>query len=213
MNRALPIHLNPVGNVADRQSAIGNPKLEFLPANREGIAAETRGMIERWKGAGRPLDTSVKHPFSVWAQTVGGILKINEFEDFLANYGHRKTADDPLREALGILAAAFHSNLSDPSDEHELWKRPAFWADQIATLGLTKRLIPQGDQDSLEGRRRGTGVVLSAHRDETFSSDTDEERLAFRLERKRSRFGEPQVHVRYRFIVTERNPLPDSEVN
>lgn len=209
MNRALPIHLAPVGNVADRQSEIGNPKLEFLPAHREDIAAEARGMIERWKAAGQPLDETVKHPFSVWAKTVGGVLKVNGFEDFLANYGHRRTADDPLREALGILGATFHRNVPDDSKEDRLWHRPDFWADEIATLGLTKRLIPQGDQDSLEGRRRGTGVVLSAHRDETFSGDTDDERLTLRLERKRSRFGERQVHVRYRFVVTDRRPLTD----
>src|SRR5208337_4502187 len=63
MNRGLPIHLNPVGNVADRVSPIGNPRLEYLPANKERIAAELRGMVERWKAAGQPLDEDVRHPF------------------------------------------------------------------------------------------------------------------------------------------------------
>lgn len=40
MNRSLPIHLAPSGNVADRKSPIGNPKLEFLPRNRDRIEAE-----------------------------------------------------------------------------------------------------------------------------------------------------------------------------
>ena len=79
LNRGLPSHLNPVGNVSDRTSPIGNPKLEFLPQYKEEIAAEIRGMIERWKEAGRPFDTSVRHPFSEWAATVGGILKVNGF--------------------------------------------------------------------------------------------------------------------------------------
>ena len=52
MNRSLSTHLIPVGDVADRQSPIGNPKHEFLPAHREQIAAEFRGMIERWKRRG-----------------------------------------------------------------------------------------------------------------------------------------------------------------
>jgi hypothetical protein len=73
-NRSLPIHLSPVGNVADRQSPIGNPRLEFLPANKHRIAAELRGMVCRWKKAGMPLDENVRHPFSQWAKIVRGDL-------------------------------------------------------------------------------------------------------------------------------------------
>ncbi len=147
MNRALPIHLNPVGNVADRQSPIGNPKLEFLPNNQEAIASEIYGMIEKWREAGQPLDHEVKHPFSTWAKTVGGILKVNGFTDFLANYGVRKTADDPLRKGLAILGA----------ERPKQWLRSAEWAKLIVVLGLTKAVIPPGDQDSDAGRVRGTG--------------------------------------------------------
>lgn len=108
LNRALPIHLNPIGNIADRNPAIGNPKLEYLPANREQIAAELRGMVERWKDEGQPLDEDVRHPFGPWAKTVGGILKVSGFTDFLSNYGSRKTADDPVRRGLGILRVSAH---------------------------------------------------------------------------------------------------------
>ena len=97
LNRSLPIHLNPVGHVAERVSPIGNPKLEFLPKNQEIIAAELRGMIERWKAEGMPLDHSVRHPFSEWAATIGGILKANGIKFFLGNYGKRRVADDPIR--------------------------------------------------------------------------------------------------------------------
>ena len=62
-------------------------------------------MIERWKAAGQPLDVDVRHPFSVWAKRIGGILRVNGFRDFLGNYGVRKTVDDPLRKGLGILGA------------------------------------------------------------------------------------------------------------
>jgi hypothetical protein len=201
MNRALPIHLDPVGNVADRQSPIGNPKLEFLPNHREHIAAEARGMIERWKAAGSPFDSGVRHPFSVWARTIGGILKVNGFTEFLANYGRRKTADDPVREALGILGAEL-------SDE---WHRPAHWADVIAKLGLTKRAIPQGDQDSDAGRRRGAGVVLSAHRDELFHVETEDEQLTLKLERRRKRCDDGKPHPQYRFTVIDRESLNEEK--
>ena len=193
MNRALPIHLNPVGNVAERQSPIGNPKEEFLPANKEKIASELYGMIEKWREAGQPLDDDVKHPFSIWAKTVGGILKVNGYTDFLANYGVRKTVDDPLRKALAILGA----------DRPNQWLRSADWAKHVAVLGLTKAIIPPGDQDSDAGRMRGIGTVLSAHESETFVFEDDERRLVLKLEKKRGRFGEGQPHPHFQFAVVE----------
>ncbi|MFK8112247.1 MAG: hypothetical protein AB8B91_08585 [Rubripirellula sp.] len=149
---------------------------------------------------GQPLDKNVNHPFSVWAQTIGGILDVSGFSNFLGNYGERRTADDPLREALGILGCAHH-------DE---WMRPQDWADVIAKLGLTKRLIPTGDQDTPAGRRRGTGVVLSAHRDETFLFETESTLLELKLLKCRKRFnGEPSVC--YRFNVLKRTPIEHDE--
>jgi hypothetical protein len=157
LNRGLPIHLNPVGNVADRVSPIGNPRLEYLPANRERIAVELRGMIERWKAAGQPLDEDVRHPFSVWAKRVGGILRVSDFKGFLGNYGVRKTVDDPLRQGLGILGA----------QAPDKWLQAAAWAKYVSDLGLVKAVIPPADQDSDAGRARGIGVVLRAHSGET----------------------------------------------
>ena len=200
LNRSLPIHLNPVGDVSERVSPIGNPKLEYLPAHRDEIAAELREMIERWKSAGRPLDKAVRHPFSLWAETVGGILAVNGFRGFLANYGVRKANDDPLRHGLGLLGAAKHG---------EAWYRPEVWALLAVELGLVKQVIPPSDQESGESRKRGVGVVLSNHRDETFTVETDSEVLTLSLERKRGRFGEKQPHFRYRFIVLDRQDLAD----
>jgi hypothetical protein len=195
MNRALPIHLSPVGNVADRQSAIGNPKHEFLPAHREQIAAQLRGMVERWKQAGMPLDEEVKHPFRPWAKTIGGILRVNGFTNFLANYGERKTADDPVRQGLALLGVR----------EPNRWQPPSEWARLTVELGLVKTVIPVADRDSEEGRKRGIGVVLSNHRDETFVVKTDAENLTLRLEKHRARWNGGEPHVRYRF-ATLREP-------
>lgn len=204
MNRSLPIHLDPVGHVAERRSPIGNPKLEFLPENREKIAAELRGMIERWKEAGQPLDNDVRHPFSEWAAVVGGILKMNDVDGFLANYGKRRVADDPVRAAIGLLGT------TRPDGE---WLKPEEWTRETAKLGLVKQLIPAGDQESLESRKRGLGVVLSAHRDETFRVETDSEHLLLRLEKGRQRFDKESPHVRYRFVVVKRRPIAiDGEV-
>jgi hypothetical protein len=199
LNRALPIHLTSSGDVANRVTPIGNPKREFLPANRDRIVAELRGMVERWKDAGRPLDEDVRHPFGSWAKTVGGILKVNGFAAFLANYGHRKTADDPVRRGLGLIGAARPNQ----------WLRSGDWAAVVLSLGLVRDVVPASDRDSNAGHGRGLGVVLSAHHDETFAVETEDEKLVLRLEKARRRFeagGEAQT--RYRFEVLERAALP-----
>ena len=121
MNRSLPIRLNSVGDVARRQSPIGNPRYEYLPANKARIAAELRGMVERWKAAGKPLNEDVRHPFSQWAKTIGGILKVNGYTDFLANYSMRKTSNDPIREAIGLLGA--HEFPPKDSSHEGKWRR------------------------------------------------------------------------------------------
>lgn len=200
-NRSLPIHLNPTGNVADRNPKTGNPKLDFLPANKHRIAAELRGMVMRWKQAGKPLNETVRHPFTPWAKAVGGILHVNGFTDFLANYHHRKTADDPLRQGLAILGAA----------RPDVWLRPEEWATVVAELGLVKAVIPSGDQENGTGRVRGIGVVLSAHRDETFEAETETHKLHLKLEKQRRRWDGGQPQLRYRFSVVSREEHPGDD--
>lgn len=202
LNRCLPVHLSPLGHVGDRASPIGNPKLEYLPAHQAEIAAELRGMVQRWSRAGQPVDQAARHPFSVWARTVGGILMTNGFTDFLANYGQRRETADPVRHGLVLLGAEQHG---------EAWHRPDHWARLAVRLGVVKQVIPPADQESAEGRKRGVGVVLAAHRDETFTVETEAEVLTVKLERRRGRFGEDQPHVRYRFSVIDRRVVSEEE--
>ena len=192
-NRALPIHLNPVGDIQDRKSPIGNPRQEFLPANEQTIAAELRGMVESWKAAGRPLDENVRHPFSPWAKTVGGILKVNGFTDFLANYGSRKSAADPIRHGLGILGAS----------QPDKWLDAGEWAQNVMALGLEKAVIPPADQGSDAGRKRGIGAVLSNHRGERLDVQTDDATVVMELERIRRRWGGGEPQVKYQFKTIE----------
>lgn len=200
LNRSLPVHLNPVGNVTDRKSPIGNPKLEFLPQFRDKIAGELHGMIARWKEAGAPTDVEVRHPFSEWAKVIGGILKVNGFKGFLGNYGRRRVNDDPIRQGIGLLGAAHHG---------DDWQRADYWVRAAVRLGVVKQVVPPGDQDSVEGRKRGIGVVLSAHQDESFHVESETDALILRLERRRARFKELQPHVRYRFVVINKEPLAE----
>ncbi len=199
MNRALSIHLAPKGEVQERRPSIGNPKLEFLPQNRERIEAELRGMIERWKESGLPLDVSVKHPMTPWARTIGGILKVNGFSDFLGNYQTRKVVDDPLAEALGILAA------TKPGEE----LRPHEWAKVAVEQGLAKTLFLNHERDTEKGRERAIGVVLSKQLEVTFEARTETKRLRVRLEGGFRRWVKGQnPHTKYVFKVLEEENLP-----
>lgn len=198
-NRSLPIHLAPRRGIQDRRSAIGNPKLEFLPKNRGRIEAELRGMIERWRLAGCPLDQSVRHSMSPWARTIGGILRVSGFGDFLANQIARKASDEPVRRAIGILGAARPGEALRPRD----------WARLAVEHGLARALIPANERDTEKGRERAVGVLLSPLRGEAFEAATETRRYRFRLEGGLRRWragGNP--HVRYRFEILEEEDKP-----
>ncbi|MSR55677.1 MAG: hypothetical protein EXS09_20710 [Gemmataceae bacterium] len=108
-NRGVTIRLELRGDAAQRRSPIGDPKNEFLPANREEIDSELHGMISRWIAKGQPLDETVRHPFKHWAENIGGILLENGFKDFLGNRVERQTTDDPIKHALALLGAEYLS--------------------------------------------------------------------------------------------------------
>ncbi len=194
MNRALPIHLCPVGNVESRRSPIGNPKYIYLPQHQKQIELELVGLVTRWRQAGQPRDTTVTHPFSEWAQTIGGILQVAGQKGFLTNYGLRKTLDDPVREGLGMLG----------SKRPDQWLSSGQWAELAADEGLTKRVIGAHDRDTEKARERGMGVTLTNHVQETFTVEVEGEELILQLERERRRFeAGRQPARRYRFHVVE----------
>lgn len=205
MNRALPIHLAPKGDVQERKSAIGNPKFEFLPQNRDRIDAELRGMIERWKAEGRPLDDSFKsHSMPDWARTIGGILKVNGFTDFLANKQACRIQDDPVRQAIAILGSSRPSKPLPPLE----------WAKIAVDEGLAKTLFTQADRDTAKGRERGIGIVLKRHLNETFAAEREDEksgryRITIRLQGGVRRWDSGQnPQTRYVFEVLSEEPVP-----
>lgn len=200
LNRALPIHLEVKGNVQERQSPIGNPKLEFLPQFGDQIQAELRGMIESWKEQGRPLDESARHSMSVWAKTIGGILRVNGFSDFLENMGQYRSLHDQVREALAIIATV-RPGEALPATE---------WAQVAVKEGLGKVLFNTAERDTEAGRARAMGVLLSRHQDETFEGTTDTTRFRFELEKKYGRWGRTP-HYRYIFHVLVEEHLPDDD--
>lgn len=201
-NRSLPIHLSPKGHVADRLSPIGNPRYEYLPKYQAEIDAELRGMINRWVSSGCPKADKVKHSFSNWASTIGGILSVNGIDGFLTNVSKRRTLDDPLRNAITQLGTEVYSYD---------WQRIDFFLKRVNELGLVKSLIPRNDQANSEAQKRGLGVQLSKYVDENFTAQTDSEELTLKLECKRARSGNKNAQRLYRFAVLDRVEIQDEE--
>ncbi|MCA9166489.1 MAG: hypothetical protein KDB23_02420 [Planctomycetales bacterium] len=192
LNRSLSVRLAPTGDLKNRKSTIDNPRYDYLPRYMAEIGDELRGMVERWKEEGMPLDVEAKHSFSGWAQVVGGILKCSGFDDFLGNQMSH-VVKDPVRDALGHLGAIVADS----------WLTATMWVSIANKHGISSMLPLNGD------RARELGVILSNHRDETFNVETDDHQLRLRLERKRARFehgGEPST--RYRFATLDRTEIP-----
>lgn len=189
--------MKPNGSVADRRSSIGNPRHHYLPRYRDEIASEAYGMIARWRDAGMPLDDSRYHPCTEWARVIGGILKVNGIKGFLDNYADRLVADNPIRRGIAVLGV----HLPDE------WLPIATIVAEVSRLSLTDPLVAKSERGTFEAQKRGLGKVLSAHRYETFASETEDQHVKFQLEKARKRFVHGKPETRYRFSRIESTSL------
>ncbi len=192
-NRSLPIDLEQIGDIADRKSAIGDPRHEFLPAHRKKIESELCGMIENWKDAGYPLDETVKHPMTEWARTVGGIVKANGFGSFLGNWSLQRSVNDAVREALAIIAHA---------SPHTQSLRVSTIVKTAVNEGVVGMLMDAKHKESERAMERQLGVLLSAHRDETVHLMTDDGVASYTIKKDRNdKTG--QLATVYMFVPVE----------
>lgn len=194
LNRSLPIRLDPSGDLSDRivraKSLLGGDvKHEWLPAHQSQIEAELWGMIDRWIKEGKPLDESIHHPMGPWAATIGGILQVNGFKDFLSNYSATRSAADPIREAISILA--FYAE-GKPKRARDL-------AQLAVSQGLHKTLLVGVDSTNTAASERQIGVMLSPYVGESFTAVTLGKRLTYRLKKEQGRWNEEFPHYRYTF--------------
>ncbi|MBL8797208.1 MAG: hypothetical protein JNM56_25120 [Planctomycetia bacterium] len=207
LNRSLPIRLNPTGDLTERIATAkaklgGDVKHEWLPAHRDQIEAELWGMIERWVKEGKPLDKAVKHPMGPWAATIGGILRIAGFKDFLANYSATRAVADPIREALGILA--FHAGKKP--------KRAGELAKLVVMQGLAKLLLVGADPANEAACERAMGVLLSRYVGETFTATTAKQKIPYRLKKESKRWEQKGFpYFRYTFEEGVRVGIKDGE--
>ena len=207
LNRSLPIRLEAMGDLMERIARAkkilgGDIKHEWLPDHREQIEAEMWGMIERWLKEGRPLDKAVRHPMGPWAQTIGGILQVNGFTDFLLNYNATRAAADPVRESIGILA--FYAGSER--------RRSLDLAKLAAQQGLAKTLLPGVDTGNEAACQRAIGVTLSPYVGETFTARSATVRVAYRLKKTEGRFGSPTPHFRYSFEEVKREAVSKNDL-
>ena len=190
-NRALPIHLEVIGDIANRELTIGNPRHEFLPKYQAEIEAELCGLIENWKKRKCPKDASVKHPMTEWAQTIGGILKANGFKDFLGNWSYQRDANDVERESLALVADTL---------THGEWLRVSDIRTAAEDQGVVGSLMGRRHRESDKSVERQLGVLLTSHQDETLTLETDNGVVTYVIRKCRTRVQE-QLATAYMFEV------------
>ena len=137
---------------------------------------------------------------SNWAKTVGGILMVNNYSDFLANYCTGTSSVDPIREALAILGA------TRPC----VALRPAGWAELAVEQGLAKTLFSPNERDTPAGRERSIGRIMTRHLGVSFTAHTETTVYRLRLDggfRRWTQGGNP--YTCYRFEVLSETEKPE----
>jgi hypothetical protein len=207
LNRSLTIHLAPTGDLEERlehmKKKLGglDVKQEWLPANQSKIEAELWGMIDRWVKAGKPLDESVTFQMAPWAKTIGGVLMVNGFKGFLANFKAVRAAVNPIRQAIADLA--FYASWES---EQKQGGKPLPTTDLAKLLtdnGLHKDLVVDGSNPALCAKM--LGEKLTAYLGETFTVQTASEKITYKLSKKAARWNGNKSPVQRRYIFEEIN--------
>jgi len=205
LNRSLTSHLIPTGDLEERldrmKKELGglDVKLEWLPANQAKIEAELWGMIDRWDKAGKPLDDTVQFQMAPWAKTIGGILMVNGYKDFLGNFKAVRAAVSPIRQAIADLA--FYA--SDES-RRRLGGKPlptTELAKLVTDYGLHKDLLVDGSNAALCAKM--LGERLTAYIGETFTAQTAGEKITYKLSKKATHWDGKKSPVQRRYIFEE----------
>jgi hypothetical protein len=203
LNRSLTSHLAPTGDLEARlermKKELGglDVKQEWLPANQAKIEAELWGMIDKWVKAGKPEDTTVQYQMAPWAKTIGGILMVNGFTDFLGNFKAVRAAVNPIRQAIADLAfyAAWAARrYGKPLPTTEL-------AKLVIDYGLHKDLKVYGANASLCAQM--LGECLTPYLGETFTARTASEEITYRLSKKATHWNGKKSPVQRRYVFEE----------
>lgn len=213
LNRSLHIGLHSTGDMEERLARAreklgGDVKTEWLPANQPSIQAELWGMVNKWLKEGKPLDENVKYPMAPWAKTIGGILMVNGFKDFLGNYRATRAAVDLVREAIGQLAF-YASNKARSDNVRALATKDL--GKLVVDKGLDKTLVPRVSNEAAVERE--IGRRLSPYDGETFTVCTATETITYKLHKKADRWTTGSDNVSYRYVFEEIKRSPATNPN
>jgi hypothetical protein len=110
VSRGMPIRQYFEGDPKKRKFEHRDP-LHYAREHRAEILGELAGMVTRWNQMGRP-EGDQNHRLTEWARTIGGVMCVNGFPEFLTNLD---TAAAEFNTALDMLAALAEAAVSSKS--------------------------------------------------------------------------------------------------
>ncbi|MEM1026651.1 MAG: hypothetical protein AAGJ38_01045 [Planctomycetota bacterium] len=131
--RWVPIKLQPKSANPEKRNDFAHPDLEtYVAKNRANVVGCLLGAVELWKDAGRPAGTFRMGGFEGWSRTVGGILDVLGYDQFMGNFAGWVRRADPEGADKAALVRAWWRDHQD---------RPVGAAELVA-LCRTERLYP-----------------------------------------------------------------------
>lgn len=109
VKRSVPILLQPRSPRPEARVSFQHPNLvEHVRKARLGVLACLLGMVENWKKAGCPRHAARMGGFESWSESIGGILKVNGFNQWRSNEGEWRQSANPESAELIDFVAAWH---------------------------------------------------------------------------------------------------------
>ncbi len=106
--RIVPITLQPQTDSPESRSDFAHPDLpDYIAKVRRNVWTCLLGAVEIWKRAGRPKGRFRMGGFEDWAVTIGGIMGVVGWHDWMSNYATWARASDPNAEDLRIFVDAW----------------------------------------------------------------------------------------------------------
>jgi len=109
LSRGVPIRMAYEGRPEHRQFPGPDP-IRCARENRIALLGELAGLVIKWNQAGRPSGAA-SHRCHEWAHTIGGILEVAGFPEFLANYAEAASSFNlQLQMAAALVEAVIAMN-------------------------------------------------------------------------------------------------------
>jgi len=110
--RIVPIFLRPFDDhPEDRSNFVHTDIFSYVRSKRRRLLSILLGMVEKWKREGCPGTDRRLGGFEPWAATIGGILKLHGFHQWLGNYrSWIRSADEWAVDAESLITAWWQSH-------------------------------------------------------------------------------------------------------